>query len=324
MRRFIQCVLICAFAGSPGCAQTVISNNPLGSYLGLTKIQENWILQLNQDYASYLKTVFDQLNTIDQSISQLYAQGVPGPSALGNLYLNQQAIRKDMTEHQTRLVNQTVEQLTSAQVALLSKLGESITLQPLAQDAACAFLMPAVSNTVPAAVMRSGDFSYSGSATSVPSVPPAPSGAFCGSTEFPISIRELLGITDAQVAAVAAASAAYNDYYGKQLGRMNDLAVNIEDETGKESPDPAALGFFYSQLAAIGRDVQKKQADLQQQAQILLSNAQKAELKKITDSAALLPVAQRASYCHLLAAPSGTNSLPLEFLVLVGASSCQF
>ena len=315
-------------AVSACCGQTTLSQ-----YLALTSAQQTSIQQLNSDYASYLDKQNHQLAGINSQISQLYSSGSPDPAALGSLYVQEEMIRRDIAAHLSTLQTQAAAQLTNAQAGLVQQLGNSIVLQPLASDAACAFLMRQVPNPVSRSPFSgvtvfttlnqtTGAIGYATFVLLQPYVPPAPTGTFCGSSMFPISIREYLSVTDTQVAALAAASAAYNDYYAKQQDQMNDLYVNIRDETAKPSPDPAALGFFYAQLAAIGKSISQEQADLQQQGQAVLTDAQKTALKKLQDAAALEPMAQAAETCNLLVQPPGTSQT-VAIYDPVRPSGCQ-
>jgi hypothetical protein len=296
-------------------ASACFGQTSLTQYLGLTSAQQTAIRKLNSDYASYLDAQTRQLIGFSGQLAQLYAKESVDPAALGKLYVQSEMVQRDIASHLATLQAQTAAQLTGAQAGLIAALGDAIVLQPLAQDAACAFLAPQTQwfdstafNTNPYVASAKLGSVYSAILSPYPFVPPAPSGTFCGSPVFPISIREYLSVTNTQVAALASASAAYNDYYAKQQDQMNDLYVNIRDETAKPSPDPAVLGFFYSQLANLGKSIQQEQAGLQQQAQAALSDAQKTTLKKLQDTAALAPIAQQAGICNLLLPPPGTNA----------------
>ena len=293
----------------------------LTQYLNLSTAQKTAITKLTSDYAIYLRGQESQRNTLNQQLAQFYAAGSPDPVQIGTLYVQIEMINRDEAAHQSTLAAQIAAQLTSAQAALIPPLSQSITLTPLFQDASCGFLMSYTSPVgfgvgilgVPTYAQRSGDFSF---ISNLPYIPPAPSATFCGSQVFPISIREYLSLTDAQISALANASAGYNSYYAKMQDQTNDLSINIRDETAKPSPDPAALGFFYASLASIGQNIQNQGIALRQQALTLLSDPQKATLKSLQDSAALQPLAYQALVCGLLSQPPGSGTI-------YAAAGCQ-
>ena len=296
------------------------SGQTLTDYFSLTSAQRTSITQLNRDYSTYLNGQQQQISTLNQQLQQLYTGGTPDPLQLGNRYVQIEMINRDEAAHLSTLQTQVAAQLTSAQAALIPALSQSITLAPLASDAACGFLMnqtsPALSLAgfllgYPYLTVPNQWFNISGAP--FPVIPPAPSGTFCGSSTFPVSIREYMSVTDAQVAALAAASASYNDYYIKMQDQMNDLYVNIRDETAKPSPDPATLGLFYTSLAAIGQNITNQGAVLRQQALAFLSDSQKATLKTLEDSSALQQTAIQAIACNMMVTPPGSSPTYISY-----------
>ncbi len=141
----------------------------------------------------------------------------------------------------------------------------------------------------------------------LPYVPPAPSGTFCSSSTFPVSVRQYLSLTDTQVGNLATASANYNDYYARQQNRMTELQFEIRDETAKDVPDPNALGLRYAELEAIGQDIQTQSTALRTNARKSLTSSQTAALKVLQDANNLQGVISQAAACHLLTLPPGVN-----------------
>ena len=282
----------------------------LKQYLSLTDAQAASIVKLNSDYGVYVSGEQSRLNTINQELAGLYKAGSPDPTQLGPRYVEIEAIRRDMAAHLSALQGQVAAQLTAAQAGLVQMLSASITLQALVRDATCAYLIdpqpnPYFISTSAIFATRTGAFAP----VTLPYVPPAPVATFCGSSEFPISVRQYLSITDSQVAALVAASASYNDYYAKQQDQIADLDVNIRDETAKPSPDPSVLGTYYSELAAVGQSIQHQGAAIRQQARGLLSPQQMATLKTLQDSAALQPIVSQGESCNLVVPPPGSSVL---------------
>jgi hypothetical protein len=283
----------------------------LKGYLRLSSQQAAAISQLNSDYNTYLSAQNAQLDSLNRQLSNLYSNPVLDSFSIGVRYVAIENVNRDMAAHVSTLQKQVAAQLTPAQASLLSALSNSIVLQPLAQDAQCAFL----------AVTGEGTFEtvgYAGFGTipifdgivyaSGPYIPPAPTGTFCGSSQFPIDVREYFSIADAQVSAFLAASASYNDYYARQQNRMADLQVQIRDETAKPSPDPTVLGMYYVQLSQVGQDIQKQAATLSKNASAVLTADQTAKLSTLQNAVALQSTASQAIQCNLVSIPPGISS----------------
>jgi hypothetical protein len=279
----------------------------LKEYLSLTSQQLAAVSQLNSDYSTYLSAQNAQLDSLNRQLLSLYGNPVLDSFSIGVRYVAIENVNRDMAAHLSTLQKQVAAQLTPAQAALLPALSNSIVLQPLAQDAQCAFLA------------ITGGFTF----TQIPSngfadfllwfAPPpyissGPTGAFCGSSQFPIDVREYFSIADAQVSAFLAASASYNDYYARQQNRMADLQVQIRDETAKPSPDPTVLGMYYVQLSQVRLDLQKQAAALSKSASAVLTADQTAKLNTLQNAVALQSTAWQAIQCNLISTPPGISS----------------
>jgi len=287
--------------------------NDLRQRLGLTDSQAVAIVKLNQDYNIYWFARQERVGSLNNELSEIV--GVPAPDAreIGVRAVELEAIRRDRVERQAVLRGQVAAQLTPAQTTSVNGLIAAYTLQPLANDAACAYLVngnpyfPQYSSQLyPTGALRSGDFSLT---PPLPYIPLAPTASFCNSNLFPISVRDYLGLTDAQIASIYAASAAYNDFYSRKQNRLTELRLEIEDLTAHGNTDPVALGLRYAEMAQIGREMEAKKAQLRDAARTVLNAPQTVKLKALQDTQTMLEsnVLNEAVGCNLIQLPLGAG-----------------
>ena len=273
-----------AFLLGVGACQAQTS---LAQYLNLTGAQRSSILNLNGAYNSDWSDQRFKLLNAQFLLGQLAEQPGADQLQLGRLAVNSETIRRDQVSKQLALRKQLDSLLTPTQVAVVQNLASSAVLVPLANDAACAYLVsraipysagvpgllvnnPAPTNPPPARV-----------AFSVPDIPPAPTGSFCGSSQFPISVREYLALTDAQVASLFSASASYNDFYARKQNRLTDINLAIADLTASPAADSTALGSLYIEMAQIGQQIKQKAAQLRDATLSQLNSTQSAQVKTL-------------------------------------------
>ncbi|MDQ2899302.1 MAG: hypothetical protein M3Y07_05805 [Acidobacteriota bacterium] len=298
-------VLLCLFSA------TLLGQTTLRQFLSLSDQQATTIVSLNTEFQHYNSGKQQRINTVNSELADLYAQPPADPTTLGMRYVELEAIRRDVADHATTLRSQVDAVLTPAQVPLLQMFRNDAPLQALLSDARCAFLVmaPPLSQwfdtsaaLVPLLVPASRI------SAQLPYAPAAPSATFCGSSQFPLSTLEYLNVTEDQVSAIASASARYNDLYARKQNRMQQLQIEIRDETAKESPDPVELGTRYAELQSIGLELQKAQDDLRQEARGTLAGPQIAKLKALDDAASLQPAVIQAVGCNLIEPPPAANS----------------
>jgi Spy/CpxP family protein refolding chaperone len=323
------CFYITAYPGKLNPVQSL----PLQTYLSLTAAQVTAIHKLNADYQTYVSGKQSRIGTVDQELASLYSNPPADPNQLGVRYVELEAIRRDIAAHLATLQTQDAAALTKTQVSGIQSLDAAAALQPLIGDAQCGFLLDpsplptsSFANFLLGSVHTdgvSGYFSILSGYVTYPYIPPAPTASFCGSTTYPISVREYLNLTDAEVSTIFTQSAAYNDYYARKQDRIADVDVEIRDETAKPSPDPLALGLRYSELEGIGQELQTAGAQLREAARAVLSAPQSTQLKVLQDDAALQLFVSQAQACNLLVLAPGTGSNVIVILdPLSGGSGC--
>jgi len=272
-----------AFLLGVGACQAQTS---LAQYLNLTGAQRSSILNLNGAYNSDWSDQRFKLLNAQFLLGQLAEQPGADQLQLGRLAVNSETIRRDQVSKQLALRKQLDSLLTPTQVAVVQNLASSAVLVPLANDAACAYLVsPAIPQFVGLAGFLLGAIDQPATpapvAFSVPDIPPAPTGSFCGSSQFPISVREYLALTDAQVASLFSASASYNDFYARKQNRLTDINLAIADLTASPAADSTALGSLYIEMAQIGQQIKQKAAQLRDAALSQLSSTQSAQVKTL-------------------------------------------
>jgi len=243
----------------------------------LSDTQRAAVVQLNQKYNDAWFAQQNRFYTLDREVRYLITQVAPEPREIGVRAVEIENIRRDRVAKQTALQKQIEDLLTPAQMAALQGLVSAAILRPLASDAACANLVAqrqfqwfdttALYPIFPGNIIKASRF--------IPSlIPPAPTASFCGSEMFPISVRDYLSLTDAQISMLFAASAEYNDFYVRKQNRLNDLNLEIADLTAMPGVDPVVLGLRYLEVAQIGQQIQDKSAQLRDASRSQLTPAQ--------------------------------------------------
>ncbi|MDQ6705807.1 MAG: hypothetical protein M3Z85_07570 [Acidobacteriota bacterium] len=304
MRRLFA--LLCLFS------TTLLGQTTLQQYLSLSGQQASAIVSLNIEFQRYDVGKQQRVNTVKSELADLYSQPSADPTALGVRYVELEAIRRDIAAHATTLRSQADAVLTPIQLPRLQTLRNDAQLQALLNDARCAFLVAAAPasqwfNPAGFGVITGVLIVDPASAPQLPYIPPAPSATFCGSMQFPLSTLEYFSLTEDQVSAIASASARYNDLYTRKQNRIQELQIEIRDETAKETQNPVQLGVRYAELQSIGLELQKAQDGLRQEARATLTGPQTAKLKALDDAASLQPAVSQALGCNLIEPPPASN-----------------
>jgi len=196
---------------------------------------------------------------------------------------------------------------------LVQQISRAAVQQSLISDAGCAYL----ADQIPAFAFRSGDFSSyiavltsgigSSLSTSVIYNPFLFGNiSACGSV-FPVSIRNVLSLSDTQVAAIQDLIAASNSLNTRKQTRIADVQAEIRDETAKSTPDSVALGVRYVELNEISQELQQADQQTRVAARALLNPAQASTLQGLRNAAALNLYLAAAESCHFLSPPPGIS-----------------
>ena len=109
-------------------------------------------------------------------------------------------------------------------------------------------------------------------------------------------------------------NADYNNWLSEKQSRMNQVRLEIAQETAKETIDPNALGVRYAEIEGICRQMRDKATDLKNTNISVLTDVQKTQLKVLDDAMKLAPLISQAQSLNLL---DGTTTGVFSFLTSV-------
>lgn len=295
-----------ALVFAAGC----FGQSDLRQRLSLTDGQVAAIVKLNQDYNDVWFAQQNRVDIINRELINILAAPVPDAREIGVRAVELEIIRRDRVAKQTVLRSQVVAQLSPVQVSATQQLTALFTLQPLVNDASCAYLVNGYSYSPRwLDVKLYGDATFASYPPPLPYIPAAPTASFCNSNIFPVSVRDYLSLTDVQIASIYAVSAAYNDFSARKQNRLADLQFEIQDLTATRGVDAVVLGLRYAEMAQIGRDLDGKKSQLKDSARTVLTAAQSSKLKLLQDAQALTD-SNAISYaigCNIIQLPEGSG-----------------
>ena len=116
------------------------------------------------------------------------------------------------------------------------------------------------------------------------------------------ALRQYLGLTDPQAAAISKLNSDYQQYSSTKQQRIGTVNNELANLYASPSPDPGELGARYLELEAIRRDIAAQLATLQAQAAAQLSAAQVSKIQNLNAAAILQPLISDAQ-CGFLVDP---------------------
>ena len=276
-------------------AASCFGQTTLRQYLNLSGAQVSSIVQLNQAYLTASFANLTNTNTLKNELSGLLTIPATDPKDLGDRAVAIEYLRRDQAAMQSALQTAIANLLTPAQMTLVQNLIASSILLPLAADASCAYLVEA---------------QVIGVLTLVPTL--AAKAPACKPSIFPISVREYLSLSNAQIAAIYQASDAYNDLSARRQNRIADLNQQIQTSPA----DPTVLGLAYLEIASIKKELIASAANLRAAAMAQLTPEQQAKLKPLQDAQDLQDsgVIAAALNCNIAVLPVGSSNLANGFL----------
>jgi hypothetical protein len=194
--------------------------------------------------------------------------------------------------------------LNSAQKATIQQISLAVEQQDLIGEATCAYLANPIISSPPSSVF----ISSSGGGIGFGVIRSFFQPVTCQS-RFPVSIRNLLALTDEQVAGITGLQAAFTSLYARKQSRIADVQVEIRDLTAQASPDAAALGVRYAELGGISRELTDADTQTRAAARALLTSSQQAKLQAILDESKLAGYILPAESCHFISPPPGTQGV---------------
>lgn len=122
-------------------------------------------------------------------------------------------------------------------------------------------------------------------------------------TTVPLSLKQFLSLTDAQVLQIGKFSDNYNQVIREKQIRMSQLQFEIFNETAKDPIDAMQLGVRYAEMAQIQKDAQKDLANLKVSVRQVLTDAQRLKVKTLDDALKLQPLISEATCAGLIDPP---------------------
>ena len=129
----------------------------LRDYLALTVPQAIKISEQNNEFARWSSARSLRMAEVQSEIAVETAREPLDPAALGVRYAEVEAIRREITERNTKLIAANVAVLTPAQVVKLKALEEAMKLVTTSSQAQSLKLLPDACS-VPKLAIRDGDF----------------------------------------------------------------------------------------------------------------------------------------------------------------------
>jgi len=123
---------------------------------------------------------------------------------------------------------------------------------------------------------------------------------------FPESLRAYLQLTSAQMDSINGLNRDYDQFAAQKQARVNDVQLDIQQQTSAENLDAMALGVRYAEIESIRRDLNDKRNDLRANISKVLSDPQRPKVKALADARGLLPLAATAGCAYFLTAPPGS------------------
>jgi hypothetical protein len=302
MRLLLFTFVICAAAQA---------QQDLKAFLALTPAQNLQVQDLNKGLDQFENIEFQRYGQIYQDLDREYGKPSPDPLTLGQRNQELAAIAREIIAQQVAVQAKIQALLTAAQKTQLQLISSAAVQGDLIRDASCVDLALGLPN----ALLRSGDFSslllgvvntFPTATIGVPGFGYASTFSGCASV-FPISIRNYLMLTDAQVGAIQNILIAYQNLNARKQSRVFDVQTEIRDETAKPVPDPLALGLRYSELSEIAQELRDADAQSHVAAQALLTQTQSAVLQQLTSANRLTQYIFPAESCHFITPPPGTS-----------------
>jgi len=291
------------------CAGAAAQQQPpsLTQFLSLTPAQTAAIQQLNATLDQFVQGKWQREGVVNQELYTEYAKPSPDPLALERRYLEIDLIDQEIAAQQASVQAKVTAVLTPAQIALLGQISTALVQSSLLRDAGCAFLGDAIGfskfgNTLAGFLLGYPNIYPTGATLTFAPSPNSYSG--CG-FPFPISIRNYLALTDAQVSAIQGLEAAYNAFDTQKQNRIADVQVEIRDETAKPTPDPLALGVRYAELVEISQELTQADQQGRTAARALLTPSQQAKLQTLRAATTLTVYEFSAEGCHFISTPAG-------------------
>ena len=124
---------------------------------------------------------------------------------------------------------------------------------------------------------------------------------------MPAELTAYLVLSGDQIASISAAVQDYEVFAGPKEARQQQILLELQIETAKDTLDPMTLGLRYVELEALRRQLQSRQANLRTKVRATLTSAQRAKLDILAQAAQLTTEVAQAQCSFLIDAPKASS-----------------
>ena len=299
----------------------------LQDFLHLTPAQVTQVLQLNAALDDATAPKIQRINTVNQELQAEYAKASPDAAALGLRYVELDSLSKEIAAAQAATISKVRALLDPSQTALVQQISAAMVQASLLSDASCVYLGAAPPQfaflfgnaSVPGVALPVSGNSFASLLLGYTTPYGTVTGTNACSQLFPISVRNYLALTDAEVSAIQAIARSYEALAARKQARATDVQVEIRDETAKAAPDPVALGVRYAELLGISQELSQADQQGRVAARAVLTAEQKAKLQVLNDGAIAGNFSYTAQACRFLVPPAGSG---FTLYIPAGRSAC--
>jgi len=281
-----------------------VGQGGLQTLLKLTPAQTAQVLQLNTALNQTIDAKQNRSNQVNRELTEEYAKPRPDARALGDRYLELAALTGEMAAARAKTQMQILASLNTEQKGIIQQILSAVPQRDLIGDATCAYLGNPILSFLPQVPVFIT--SFSGGAFGFTVIRSRFPTTACRS-QFPVSVRNFLSLSDEQVAGITGLQTAFTSLYAHKQSRIADVQVEIRDLTAQASPDAAALGVRYAELGGISRELTDADMQTRTAARALLTAAQQIKLQAVLDASDLTSFVFPAESCHFLSLPAGTQ-----------------
>ena len=119
------------------------------------------------------------------------------------------------------------------------------------------------------------------------------------------AVQSYLNLTDAQIASLKQLRQSEREALKPIMDQMAPLHQSLRTQLQSASADATAVGKLELSIQSLEKEAAPIRASFQQQAQAVLTPAQKTQLAALQSAAALMPAIHEATMLNLLSPPEG-------------------
>ncbi|MCC6539745.1 MAG: hypothetical protein IT162_19510 [Bryobacterales bacterium] len=272
LQRMLPLLLTFASLSPAQLAFPIFISPNLQSHLALTNAQAEDLQRNLSDYRAAQNATFERINGLNDDIRVETQKPAPDANALGARYAEIETMCRQAETPLRELQQRQVRVLNDEQRARLATLAQAQALQSVSLAAEGLLLIPPRTFQPP-------DFPtvFNGTPTRA-IVTASPFFVLIGGVDIPPDLVAYLTLTEAQLAGLRQAIRAYQNVYDGRIGRIKEVAREIQTELAGAAPNAAALGESYREIEAQRRQIATRETETRAGMQALLTAAQRTRL----------------------------------------------